>query len=109
VGKNGATMPMYKLGGGLEYIESGIDISAVFFLDTNYKHRFIFGGEYIFMNAKEVESIRTLGYNYIHHQVQLADFYVGYHYSFYQAPFQNVRLYAGIELMANNMVLNNYQ
>jgi hypothetical protein len=93
-------------GGGLAFIESGIDLSATFFIDTALQHRVIVGGEYIWMNAREVSSISPYLYYYSYHTVQFVDFYVGYHYVFWNAPFQDVKIYAGAEAMVNNITLN---
>src|SRR5215510_2525136 len=54
----------YNLGGGLRFIESGIDLSATFFIDSNLRHRVIVGGEYIWMNSREVASRTSLIYDY---------------------------------------------
>jgi len=114
VGDNPATEPIFvkrdnKLphsGGGLNYIEPGVDLSATLFLDDNKIHRIIAGGEYISMNGKEAASIENVGYKYAYHKVSFIDAYMGYHFSFYKAPFQNVRIFAGLEFMFNNIILN---
>ena len=93
-------------GGGLSFIEPGIDFSVTFFTDSNLRHRVVVGGEYIWMNSREVTSISYYIYNYSYHRVQFFDIYSGYHYAFWKAPYQNVKVYAGAELMLNNTTLN---
>lgn len=93
-------------GGGLEYIESGIDISATLFFDTNNIHRLVIGSEFIGMNPKEVRSAEDYAYFYRYHSVNFIDGFLGYHFSFYKAPWQNVRIYSGLEMMFNNIILN---
>jgi len=95
-----------RLGGGLRFIEPGIDLSATIFIDSNKKHRLIVGGEYIWMNSREVNSVTSNIYNYSYHKVQFADFYLGYHYAFWAAPFQEVKIYSGAEIMLNNITLH---
>ena len=114
IGDNPAIEPIFvnsdsKLGysgGGLNYIEPGIDLSATLFLDANYTHRIVIGGEYIYMYPKEIVTIKNYAYRYAYHKVYFIDGYVGYHFSFYKTPFQNVRIYSGLELMFNNILLN---
>ena len=114
IGENPSIQPMFPYqggkinypGGGLNYIEPGCDISAVLFLDTNNIHRLIVGAEYIGMNAKEVVSVGSYAYYYKYHSVNFISGYLGYHFSFYKAPWQNVRLYSGVELMFNNIIQN---
>lgn len=93
-------------GGGLEYIEPGLDLSATCFIDSNLKHRAILGFEYIYMNAKEIKALSPLAYIFSYHNVQFFDLYVGYHYSFWKANFQNVKIFAGPEIMLNNILKN---
>ena len=111
LGDNLSTQPQLPFpgnmsGGGLNYIEPGFDISATLFLDKNDVHRLIAGIEYIAMNAKEVVANKAYAYFYAHHYVNFIDAFCGYHYSFYKAPWQNVRIYSGLELMFNNTILN---
>jgi hypothetical protein len=96
-------------GGGLSYIEPGLDISTTLFLDNENVHRLLVGVEYIGMNAKEIKSWQNFAYYYKYHQVNFIDGYLGYHYSFYKAPWQNVRIYSGLELMFNNIIYNKHQ
>ena len=95
-----------RSGGGLRFIESGIDLSSTFFIDNSLRHRLITGGEYIWMNSREARSISSMSYAYYYHRVQFLDFYLGYHYAFWAAPFQDVKIYAGAEAMLNNITLN---
>jgi len=95
-----------RFGGGLRFIEPGIDLSSTIFIDSNKKHRLIVGGEYIWMNSREVSSISSNIYHYSYHKVQFVDFYLGYHYAFWSAPFQEVKIYSGAEIMLNNIILN---
>ena len=93
-------------GGGLRFIEPGIDIAATFFIDSNLQHRVILGGESIWMSSKEVRTHSSLIYSYSQHKVQFTDFYFGYHFVFWNVPFQNVKIYSGAEMMLNNITLN---
>jgi hypothetical protein len=93
-------------GGGLRYIEPGIDMSATFFFDSAIRHRAVVGAEAIFMNAKEINSYGSVAYWYMHHKVQFADIYAGYHFAFYEAPFQEVKAIIGAEVMFSNMFTN---
>ena len=93
-------------GGGLRFIESGFDIGATFFVDSNLQHRVILGSESIWMNSKEVRSVSSLVYAYSQHKVQFTNFYLGYHFVFWNAPFQDVKIYSGAEMMLNNITLN---
>ena len=114
IGDNPSVQPQFPYsdgkisysGGGLSYIEPGFDISATLFMDANNRHRVLAGVEYIGMNAKEVVSIFDYAYSYAYHSVDFIDGYIGYHFSFYKAPWQNVRLYSGLEMMFNNIILN---
>jgi len=96
----------FHSGGGLSFIESGVDISSTLFIDSNLRHRIIVGGEYIWMNAREVFSHSSLMYTYAQNRVQFANFYLGYHCAFYNAPYQNVKIYGGAEAMLNNITLS---
>ena len=107
IGDNSSTKTMYKHnGGGLIHAEPGVDFGATFFIDTNYKHRLIIGGEYDYMLVKEVEMESYEQYDFMHHKVQLFNVFLGYHYSFYQARWQSVRFYSGAEILYNNMLAN---
>ncbi|MDR0927625.1 MAG: hypothetical protein LBO69_07665 [Ignavibacteria bacterium] len=93
-------------GGGLRYIEPGLDISAMLFIDSGMRHRIIFGGEYIGMNAREVMSYYQIAEWYKYHSVQIADVYLGYHFAFLSADWQDVKLFVGPEIMLNNILSN---
>lgn len=93
-------------GGGLIYTDPGIDLSATFFIDTNLLHRFIVGSEYLALKGREIRLISSYVHVTSHHYVDLLNFYLGYHYSFWQTRFQNAKFYAGPEIMFNSVVRN---
>ena len=96
--------------GGLNYIEPGVDLSTTLFLDDKNIHRIIAGTEYTYMYPKEIATTRTnYSYYYCYHKVCFFDAYLGYHFSFYKAPFQNVRMFSGLEIMFNNIILNEFE
>jgi hypothetical protein len=45
-------------------------------------------------------------YEFAYHSVNILDFYLGYHYAFFAAPFQNVKIYTGAEIMFNTVLSN---
>ncbi len=96
-------------GGGLRFIQPGFDLSAIFFLDTNLKHRTIAGLEYLSMTSKEILPMSLTAYYYARHDISLFDIYLGYHYAFWCIGFQDTKVYAGPEIMFNTMPVNEYE
>ena len=83
---NRSTQEMFLYGGGLSYIEPGIDISTTLFLDSIYTHRLVGGLESHFMAVKEIKPESSNAYRFSHHQVTTTNIFIGYHYAFYKAP-----------------------
>ena len=98
-------------GGGLRYVNPGIDLSAIFFIDSMLQHRLILGTEYIFLGVREIaaDNETPLLHRFGHHNVQAFDIYAGYHYAFSQISFRYAKVFVGAEVMFNNILKNEYK
>jgi len=93
-------------GGGLQFIQPGIDFATILFLDKEHENRFIIGLEYLFLTSKEKVDVSVNSSLVAKHEINLLDIYTGWHYAFWDMDWQNAKLYAGPEIMFNFMLKN---
>ncbi|MBQ6269885.1 MAG: hypothetical protein IJK61_07190 [Bacteroidetes bacterium] len=95
-------------GGGLQYIQPGIELSALLYLDKKELHRFIGGIEYMSLTSKEKIDKSAFSSLIAKHNVKLLDIFTGWHYAFWDMDWQEAKLYIGPEIMFNFMLNNSF-
>lgn len=114
IGDNPSIQPQYitgsqtNQGGGLRFIEPGVDVAGIGFLDDDHIQRVVLGFEYFWMNSKEIEykSITHKTFDFYYHSVQMGGIYLGYHYVFLHTSFRSVKIFAGPDIMCNFLTSN---
>lgn len=95
-------------GGGLKFIQPGIELSTILYLDKQNLHRAVVGTELMSLISRERIPFAIGTWLFAKHEVILLDFYTGWHYAFWDMDWQDAKLYAGPELMFNFMLKNHF-
>ncbi len=95
-------------GGGLQFIQPGLELAAIGYFGEEKQYRGVAGVEFIWLTSKERIPFALGTWLFAKHELTLMDFSFAWHYVFWNMQWQDAKLYVGPELMCNFMLQNDF-